>query len=138
LVIEIGYNRAKWRNIMNLSDYLKRQHLEYCNEIGDIVYESDWIKTVLNPQLPPGDRFSVASFNQWMNDDRSPDGKNIDRLITVFGFGVLPYVSSTKLDPALLKLADRWPDMSQEAKDKIVAIAFKEDNLEPATVTLQT
>jgi hypothetical protein len=114
--------------IMDLSSYLKSKHLEHINKVGDIVYESDWIKYELNPRLPRGEKFSPVSFNQWMNGDRQPDGKNIDRLITVFGFEVLPYVSSTKIDPALLKLADRWPDMSQEARDKIVEIAFKEDN----------
>ena len=109
---------------MNLASYLKSKHLKYCNEIGDIVYESDWIKNVLNTKLPQGDKFSVASFNQWMNDDRSPDGKNIVRLITVFGFGVLPYLGVKHYDD-LGDVVDIWEELPEEKKKEIHDIAKK-------------
>ncbi|KKK90214.1 hypothetical protein LCGC14_2725310 [marine sediment metagenome] len=109
---------------MNLASYLKSKHLEYCNEIGDIVYESDWIKNVLNLRLPQGDKFSVASFNQWMNDDRSPDGKNIVRLITVFGFGVLPYLG-VKHHGDLGDVVTTWDSLPEEEKKEIHGIIKK-------------
>ena len=112
---------------MNLASYLKTKHLEYCNEIGDIVYESDWIKTVLNPKLDRGDRFSVASFNQWMNDDRRPDGKNIVRLITVFGLEVLPYLG-VKNYGDLADVVAIWDLLPEEEKEAIHTIVKKNSN----------
>jgi hypothetical protein len=109
---------------MNLASYLKTKHLEYCNEIGDIVYESDWIKNVLNPKLSPGDKFSVASFNQWMNDDRNPDGKNIVRLITVFGLEVLPYLGAKDYGD-LADVISNWDSLSEEEKEEIHDIVKK-------------
>jgi hypothetical protein len=109
---------------MDLSTYLKMKHLEYCNEVGDIVYESDWIKQELNPKLPGGDKFSVASFNQWINGDRNPDGKNIVRLIQAFGPEVLPYLGAT-FPPDLQKVVSRWDDISSDARVEILAIVNK-------------
>ncbi|MCK4820532.1 hypothetical protein KA005_32505 [bacterium] len=109
---------------MNLASYLKTKHLEYCNEIGDIVYESDWVKNVLNPKLSPGDKFSVASFNQWMNDDRSPDGKNIVRLITVFGLEVLSYLG-VKNYGELSDIVSVWDTLPPEVQQEIYDIVKK-------------
>jgi hypothetical protein len=106
---------------MELSSYLKTKHLEYCNEVGDIVYESDWIKQELNPRLPAGDKFSVASFNQWINGDRNPDGKNIMRLIQAFGPEVLPYLGAD-FPKDLEKVVLRWNDTPEDAKQAIVNI----------------
>ncbi len=116
---------------MNLASYLKSRHLEYCNEIGDIVYESDWIKTVLNPKLPRGDRFSVASFNQWMNDDRRPDGKNIIRLITVFGLEVLPCLGVNDY-VNLANMISIWDLLPEEEKDEFIAILKKNGTKYPS------
>lgn len=109
---------------MNLAEYLKSKHLEYCNEIGDIVYESDWIKNVLNPKLPAGDKLSIASFNQWMNGDRTPDARNIIRLVSVFGPEVMPHVG-IRFPEDLEKLVVDWDKLPQEAKRQIGEIVRK-------------
>ena len=106
---------------MNLAGYLKSKHLEYCNKVGDIVYESDWIKNVLNPRLLEGDKISVASFNQWMNGDRSPDSKNIVRLIQVFGPEVMPYVG-IKFPAGLDIVVTGWESLTEEQKEAINGI----------------
>ncbi len=106
---------------MNLASYLESKHMEYINKVGDVVYESDWIKTVLNPRLPKGDRFSIASFNQWMNDDRKPDGRNIIRLATVFGPEILPYLGIRFDSDILSDVLVNWESLPEEEKNEIHA-----------------
>jgi hypothetical protein len=117
---------------MNLAEYLKSKHLEYCNQVGDIVYESDWIKNELNTQLPEGDKISVASFNQWINGDRSPDSKNIVRLIKVFGPEVMPYLGITFYG-GLGEIVSSWDNLTEEDKNEIHKIVSK-DGTESAPV----
>ena len=119
---------------MKLSGYLKRKHIEYINQIGDAVSTADWVKMELNPQLPPGDKIAMASFNQWISEDRNPDGRNIIRLITVFGWEVLPYLGAA-VEPDLLKVTSRWKYKTPEEKNAIMEIINKD---EPGMVALQT
>ena len=119
---------------MELSSYLKRKHLEYIKEIGDVVSTADWVKMELNPQLPPGDKIAMASFNQWRSEDRKPDGRNIIRLITVFGWEVLPYLGAA-VEPDLLKVTSRWRYKTPAQKRAILEIM---DTDEPEMVALQT
>ena len=121
---------------MNLASYLKSKHLEYINKMKDVVYESDWIKEELNPRLPAGDKFSVASFNQWMNDDRNPDGKNIIRLVTVFGPEILQPLG-IRLHGTLAPIIEGWEDLTPEGQDHMNQCMVELQGLEPAPVAVQ-
>jgi len=106
---------------MNLAEYLTAKHLEYCNQAGRIVNESEWVKDVLNQTLPSNDKLSYASVNQWMNNDRTPDAKNIIRLVSVFGPEIMPYVG-INIEPDLMKLIRDWDYLPLEAKQQIAEI----------------
>ena len=103
---------------MNLASYLQAKQLEHINKIGRVITEAEWVKTVLNPGLPESNRLSYASVNQWMNNDRRPDSKNIFRLVQVFGPEVMPYVG-IPLPPDMLRCLSAWNTLSQETKDKV-------------------
>jgi hypothetical protein len=118
---------------MKLSGYLKSKHIEYIQEKGEVVSVSDWVKQGLNPKLPAGDKIAITSFNQWISEDRSPDGKNVIRLITVFNYEVLPYLGAD-IPPDLATVGSRWPNMSEAKRQAILDIA---NNEEPELATLQ-
>lgn len=109
---------------MNLAGYLQSKQLEHINKIGRVMTESEWVKTVLNPRLTKGDRLSYASVNQWMNDDRSPDSRNIIRLIQVFGPEVMPYLG-IKFSSDLYLVIATWDSLPEEEKKKIHDIIKK-------------
>jgi hypothetical protein len=111
---------------MSLAEYLKMKQLEHCNKVGHIVTEADWVKNVLNSKLSEGDKLSYASVNQWMNGDRSPDAKNVMRLIRVFGPEVMPYIG-IKLAPDLANLMRDWDRLSDEGRKGIMDIYRKEN-----------
>lgn len=116
-----------------LAQYLHGKHLQYCNEKGRIVNESEWVLDVLNRELPPGDKLSNGSVNQWMNGGRNPDAKNVVRLIHVFGPEVMPYLG-IKFAGELGDVVAKWDDLSEEEKTTIHNIAMKDPELEPMQI----
>jgi hypothetical protein len=94
------------------------KHLEYCNQKGRIITESEWVLDVLNAKLPPGDKLSNGTVNQWMNGGRQPDSHNIVRLIQVFGPEVMPHVG-IPVRADLIRLMSVWDDLSEEERQKI-------------------
>lgn len=105
-----------------LSEYLHAKHLEYCNRQGRIIAESEWVMDVLNRDLPPSDKLSNGSVNQWMNGGRNPDSKNVYRLFQVFGPEIMPILGFdfTGLLGDIINDWDILPlEMQQEFHDKI-------------------
>ncbi len=119
---------------MKLSSFLTKKHIDYIKERGKVVSVQDWVKQELNPQLSSSDKFAITSFNQWISEDRSPDGRNVVRLITVFDWEVLPYLGAV-VEPDLLKVTSRWKYKTPEQKQAIMEIM---DTDEPGLVALQT
>ena len=109
---------------MNLAGYLHTKQLNHINKIGRVISESEWVKTVLNPELSGGDRLSYASVNQWMNNDRSPDSKNIIRLIQIFGPEVMPYLG-IEFHGGLHDVVTTWDSLPEEEKKEIHDIIKK-------------
>ena len=107
-----------------LEQYLHAKHLEYCNRKGRIVNESEWVLDVLNSELPPGDKLSNGSVNQWMNGGRSPDQKNVIRLIRVFGPEVMP-ILGINISGELGYVLECWGDLSDEEKTEIHDIVIR-------------
>ena len=107
-----------------LDEFLKRKHLEHCLEKGVVLNESEWVKEVLNANLPRNDKLAYPSVNQWMNGDRLPDAKNIMRLYKVFGPEIMPYVG-IELPPDLARLVKDWDTLPEDTKDRIVELAKK-------------
>lgn len=122
---------------MELSGYLKRKHLEYINEIGDVVSTADWVKNELNPRLAPGDKIAMASFNQWISEDRRPDGRNIIRLVNVFDFEILPYLGMRSRS-TLAPIAEGWESLTPEKQQQMNQLYMELQGLEPAPAALQT
>lgn len=114
-----------------LAGYLNRKHMEYCQRKGRIVPTSDWVINKLNPQLG-SDKFSVGTFNHWLNGSRDPDEKNMKRLITVFGPEVMPALG-IQLEGDLAKVVGRWDKTPKDAKKAILDIS---ENPELATLQL--
>jgi hypothetical protein len=121
-----------------LGSYLQHKHMEYCQQKGRIYSNHEWVQNELNPKLPPGDRISIGTMNHWINGGRDPDGRNISRLITVFGPEVMPYLN-IKLDPELMKVVIRWDKMSEEGRQSIINIVDEGGILNtPTATTLQS
>ena len=114
---------------MNFEEYLKLKHLEDCNRLGRILTESEWVKDVLNTKLPEGGGLAYVSVNQWMNGGRSPEAKNIVRLIKVFGPEVMPYVG-IYLPADLSRLVRDWDKLNEDDKQQIMAIANLDKEME--------
>jgi len=117
---------------MDFQDYLKKKHLEYCNSVGEIITERDWVNDVLNRDLPRGDGLSYPSVNQWMNGGRNPDFKNVVRLIQVFGPEIMPFVG-IYLPDDLASLVSDWHNIPDETKKEMLKIA--EENKIPKTIS---
>jgi hypothetical protein len=111
---------------MYLEDYLKRKHMEYCYQRGEMVSESDWVREVLNKDLPREDRLSYPSVNHWMNGGRFPDSTNIVRLIKVFGPSVLPCLG-IEFAGKLAGVVNSWDRLPEESKQAIAEIVEKEN-----------
>ena len=109
---------------MYLEDYLKKKHLDYCISENEMISESDWVNDVLNKDLPRNDQLSYPSVNQWMNGGRSPDSKNISRLIEVFGPEVMP-ILGIKISGELGYVLECWGDLSEEEKTEIHDIVIR-------------
>ncbi len=112
---------------MNLAGYLQSKQLEHINKIGRVITESEWVKTVLNPKLTDGDRLSYASVNQWMNNDRNPDARNIIRLIQIFGPEVMPYLG-IKFHGGLHDVVVTWYSLDEKEREEIYNIIKKKNS----------
>jgi len=112
-----------------LSEFLHTKHLQYCNEKGRIITESEWVLEVLNKDLAPGNKLSNGSVNQWMNGGRNPDSRNIVRLIEVFGPEVMPYVG-IRLPPDLSRCLRAWGNLSDDTKAEINELMDKDTNID--------
>ena len=119
---------------MELGDYLKEQHMDYCYTHKEMISEKAWVNDVLNPQLPASEKLRYPSINQWMNNERLPDVRNMVKLLKVFGPEVLLHLS-IDFPPDLAKVIGRWKYKTTEQKQAIAEIM---DSDEPALVALQT
>ncbi len=108
------------------AEYLHKKHWEYCEELGRVVTASEWVRE-LNTKLSRDDRLSNGTVNQWMISGRNPDGKNIIRLIKVFGLEVLPYLG-VKDYRDLADVVAMWDSLPEEEKEAIHTIVKKNSN----------
>ena len=117
---------------MGFEVFLRRKHLEDCTRLGRILTESEWVSQVLNNGLPKSQGLAYVSVNQWMHGDRNPDGKNIIKLIRIFGPEIMPYLG-IDLPHDLAVVLGRWNKMSPEKRKEIVQIvdgSEKEEEME--------
>lgn len=117
---------------MLLGEYLKKQHMEYCYQHNEMISEKAWVNDVLNPQLPTGERIRYPSFNQWVNNERIPDVRNMLKLMQLFGPEVLT-VMSVDFPSDLAQVLARWDRTTQEDKQTILEI-LNRPTPEPATL----
>ncbi len=108
-------------NGMEFDAYLRKKHMEDCQRLGRILTESEWVSLVLNDGLPRGQGLAYVSVNQWMHGDRNPDGKNIIKLIRIFGPEIMPHLG-IDLPYDLAVVLGRWNKMSPEKRKEIVQI----------------
>jgi hypothetical protein len=104
-----------------LGKYLRKKHLDYCLEHGEVLAEREWVN-ILNEGLSKNDRLAYPSINQWMNGERMPDVNNIIRLINIFGNEIVPYVG-IDFPGDLARLIQDWDQLPDETKNQIVEIA---------------
>lgn len=107
------------------AEYLHKKHWEYCESLRRTVTASEWVRE-LNAGLPEGNELSNGTVNQWMISGRSPDGKNVIRLIQVFGMEVLPYLG-VEIEKDFAKVASRWKYKTKAQKSAILEIIEKEE-----------
>ncbi len=108
------------------AEYLHKKHWEYCEERRRTVTASEWVRE-LNTKLPEGDGLSNGTVNQWMISGRNPDGKNVIKLIKVFGLEVLPYLG-VKNYGDLADVVAIWDLLPEEEKEAIHTIVKKNSN----------
>jgi hypothetical protein len=116
------------REPTNLSEYLRQKHVDHIVEQRRAISEAEWIAH-LNTKLPPRDKINKFSMNQWMNESREPDGRNMRRLIQIFGLEVLPFLG-LELDPLLKQMIDLLPQASDEAVEQALKILAGEEDEE--------
>ncbi len=119
---------------MELGDYLKEQHMDYCYTHKEMISEKEWINEVLNSQLSQGEKLRYPSMNQWMNNERLPDVRNMVKLLKVFGPEVLLHLS-VEFPRDLAAVIGRWNTTSDDDKERILEIVSKKS---PELATLQT
>ncbi len=111
------------------AEYLHKKHWEYCEELGRVVTASEWVRE-LNTKLSKNGQLSNGTVNQWMISGRSPDGKNIIRLIKVFGLEVLPYLGAKDYRD-LADVVNIWDSLPEEEKEAIHAIVKRNNVKHP-------
>ena len=109
-----------------LGEYLRKKHLDYCIEHGEVLTEREWVN-ILNEGIPKGDKLAYPSMNQWMNGERMPDITNIVRLIKIFGNEIIPFVG-IDFPADLARLLQDWDQLPDATKNKIVEIAKENKN----------
>lgn len=109
-----------------LGEYLRKKHLDYCIQHGEVLTEREWVN-VLNEGIPKGDKLAYPSMNQWMNGERMPDITNIVRLINAFGNEIIPFVG-IDLPADLGRLVRDWDHLPEDIKNQIVEIAKENKN----------
>ncbi len=98
--------------------------MEYCYTHKEMISEKEWINDLLNSHLSQGEKLRYPSMNQWMNNERLPDVRNMVKLMKVFGPDVLLHLS-VDFPKDLAAVISRWNITSDDDKERIVQIVSK-------------